>query len=118
MSGQMIPLLTQEQFEGLLKPPSKDGKPPVNVAEAVVVYFTAPWCGACKRLDFDNLFASIPKTIVWYKCDIDVNKYTLGYCGLTKIPSFVIIKSGKFLGKFTTSDTTTVFDTLKDAFDI
>ena len=110
----MIPLLTQNQLEELLKPIGPDGKP---AAEAVVVYFTAPWCGACKRLDFDSLLESTPKTIVWYKCDVDVNKYSLGYCGLTKIPSFAIIKNGKFLGKFTTSDTMTVFDTLKDAFE-
>jgi thioredoxin-like negative regulator of GroEL len=114
MTDQMIPLLTQSQFEDLLKPNRPDGKP---ASEAVVVYFTAPWCGACKKLDFKVLLESTPKTIVWYKCDVDVNKYTLGYCGLTKIPSFTIIKNGKFLGKFTTSDTMTVFDTLKDAFD-
>ena len=110
----MIPLLTQSQFEDLLKPNRPDGKP---ASEAVVVYFTAPWCGACKKLDFKALLESTPKTIVWYKCDVDVNKYTLGYCGLTKIPSFAIIKNGKFLTKFSTSDTMTVFDTLKDAFD-
>jgi len=110
----MIPLLTQSQFEDLLKPIGPDGK---AALEAVVIYFTAPWCGACKKLDFNALLDSTPKTIVWYKCDIDVNKYTLGYCGLTKIPSFVIIKGGKVLGKFSTSDTMTVFDTLKDAFE-
>ena len=114
MSDRMIPLLTQEQFETLLKPFVSDGKP---AAQAVVVYFTASWCGACKRLDFDSLLSSTPKTIVWYKCDVDVNKYTLGYCGLTKIPSFALIKNGKFLGKFSTSDTMTVFDTLKEAFE-
>ena len=83
----------------------------------VVVYFTAPWCSACKNLDFPSLLTLTPKDIVWYKCDIDINKYTLGYCGLTKIPSFAIIKDGKFLGKFTSSDTMTVFDNLKDAFE-
>jgi thiol-disulfide isomerase/thioredoxin len=114
MSEQMIPLLTQSQFEDLLKPIAADGKPS---PEAAVVYFTASWCGACKKLDFNSLFKTIPKTIIWYKCDVDVNKYTLGYCGLTKIPSFVIIKSGKFLGKFSTSDTMTVFDTLKETFE-
>ena len=108
----MIPLQTQEQFEALLKPIGLDGKP---AAAAVVVYFTASWCGACKNIDFDSLLSSIPNTIVWYKCDIDQNKYTLGYCGLQKIPSFVVIKNSKFLGKFTSSDTTTVIETLNEA---
>lgn len=109
----MIPLLTQIQFESLLKKNEESSK----FDPMVVVYFTAPWCTACKNLDFTSLLSSTPKGIVWYKCDIDVNKYTMGYCGITKIPSFAIIKDGKFLGKFTSSDTMTVFDNLKDAFE-
>lgn len=109
----MIPLLTQEQFEGLLKPTDSKGVP---AAKAVVVYFTASWCGACNRIDFDKLIATVPVPIVWYKCDIDKNKYTLGYCGLSKIPSFALIKDGKFLGKFTSSDIGMIFDMLEQAF--
>jgi thioredoxin-like negative regulator of GroEL len=107
----MIPLRNQEQFEALLKPVTPEGKaaPPM-----VVVYFTASWCGACKRLDLP-LLESFRNDIVWYKCDVDENKYSLGYCGLTKIPAFVIIKSGKFLGKFNTSDTRTVIDTINES---
>ena len=105
----MIPLESQEQFEGFLKVAN-------NNPEMVVVYFTAPWCSACTRLDHTNIQASNPK-IVWYKCDVDQNKYTLGYCGLQKIPSFALVKNSKFLGKFTSSDTETVIQTLKDAFE-
>jgi hypothetical protein len=47
---------------------------------------------------------------------VDENKYTLGYCGLTKLPSFALIKDGKFFGKFSSSDTLTIFDNLKMAF--
>ena len=104
----MIPLLNQLQFEDLLKPSNENAK-------AVIVYFTAPWCGACQRLDLE-LLESLNTNIVWYKCDIDVNKYTLGYCGLTKIPSFAFIKDGKFLGKFTSSDTAMVRDMIEESF--
>jgi hypothetical protein len=83
--------------------------------EAVVVYFTAPWCGACTRLDHDLIQKSVPE-VTWYKCDIDQNKYTLGYCGLQKIPSFAIIKNSKFLGKFTSSDTSTVIEMINGSF--
>jgi thiol-disulfide isomerase/thioredoxin len=107
----MIPLQTQEQFENLLKPVQDNG---ALAEEAVVVYFTATWCGACKRLDFIRLLSSTPKNIVWYKCDVDENNYTLGYCGLSKLPSFAVIKNGKFAGKFSSSDTMTVFDNLKN----
>jgi len=108
----MIPLQTHIQFEELLKPLTPDGK---ATPSAIVVYFTAPWCGACKRLDLDHL-ETFRNDIVWYKCDIDVNKYTLGYCGLSKIPSFVFIKDGKFLGKFTSSDTGLVVDMIEESF--
>ena len=110
MSDQMIPLQNQIQFESLLKPVQDNGQP---AEKAVVVYFTAPWCGACKRIDFINLLASTPKHIVWYKCDIDENEFTLGYCGLSKIPSFVVIKDGKVVGSFTTSKTLEIFDNLQ-----
>jgi thioredoxin-like negative regulator of GroEL len=104
----MIPLETQEQFEGLLNPANKN-------PAAIVVYFTAPWCGACTRLDHNLIQNSLPE-VTWYKCDVDVNKYTLGYCGLQKIPSFAIIKNSKFFGKFTSSDTSTVIEMLNEAF--
>jgi thioredoxin 1 len=108
----MIPLQTQLQFEELLKPVNSEGKP---AEKAVVVYFTASWCGACQRLNLEALQMMNPK-VVWYKCDIDENKYTLGYCGLSKIPSFVFIKDGKFLGKITSSDTKFVADTIDESF--
>jgi thioredoxin-like negative regulator of GroEL len=104
----MTPLENQQQFEGLLNPATKN--PP-----GVVVYFTAPWCGACTRLDHDLIQKSVPE-VTWYKCDIDQNKYTLGYCGLQKIPSFAIIKNSKFLGKFTSSDTSTVIEMISGSF--
>jgi thioredoxin 1 len=84
-------------------------------AKSAIIYFTASWCGACKRLDLDYL-EKMRNDITWYKCDIDENRYTLGYCGLSKIPSFVFIKDGKFLGKFTTSDTAMVAELIKESF--
>lgn len=105
----MIPLQTQALFEDLLKQESKENK------GAVVVYFTASWCGACKRLDLDDLQSSNTQ-IRWYKCDVDENKYTLGYCGLKSIPSFVFIKDGKFLGKFSSSNTELVKNMIGDSF--
>ena len=104
----MIPLETQEKFESLLNVSNKN-------PQQVVVYFTAGWCSACTKLNHEEIQASNPN-IVWYKCDIDQNKYTLGYCGLKQIPSFVFIKDSKFLGKFTSSNTAAVIETLNDAF--
>jgi len=100
----MIPLENQEQFESLINPANKNDP-------FVVVYFTASWCGPCSRLDKDLIQASVPG-VTWYKCDIDQNKYTLGYCGLKTVPSFCVIKNSKFLGKFSSSDTSMVIEML------
>lgn len=105
----MIPLQTQIQFEDLLKQEDKGNK------GDVIVYFTASWCGACKRLDLDAL-QEFKDNVRWYNCDIDENKYTLGYCGLKSIPSFAFIKDGKFLGKFSSSNTLLVRDMIHDSF--
>ena len=103
----MIPLQTQEEFEKLYKETA--------LKAPILIYFTASWCGACTRLDHDLIHKSFPG-VTWYKCDIDVNKYTLGYCGLQKIPSFAIIKNSKFLGKFSSSDTSTVIEMISGSF--
>lgn len=108
----MIPLLTQAEFEKLLQPETEDGK---AAAEAVVVYFTAEWCKACKKLDLDAL-QSIIKDSVWYKCDVDQNTYTLGYCGLSKLPSFGFIKNGKFVGKVSSSVNDVVSEAIRQSF--
>ena len=108
----MIPLETQEQFENMLKTT-------VLNPEAVVVYFTAPWCGACSRLDWTRILAETNQKIVWYKCDIDVNKYTLGYCfppNQRKIPAFVLIKNSELVQKFNVSDTDLVIEVMNEVF--
>lgn len=65
----------------------------------VVVYFTASWCKKCKTFDLNKIMSEIP-TATWYKNDIDENENTYAYCSLRSIPSFVVLKDKKFLGKF------------------
>jgi thioredoxin-like negative regulator of GroEL len=96
----MIPLQTQEQFETLY---SKDYK----LEEPILIYFTASWCGACKRLDWDFLKEEFPNLNV-YKCDVDENKYTPGYCGVRSIPSFVFMPPNKQLQTLQSSETAKV----------
>ena len=108
----MIPLQTQAQFETLLRPEDENGKP---APETVIIYFTAEWCKACKKLDLDALQSSI-KDSIWYKCDVDENTYTLGYCGLSKLPSFGFIKGGKFVGKVSSNNTDVVLEAIRQTF--
>lgn len=98
----MILLHNQTLFEKLIgrgdEPDAKD-IPPINI-----VYFTARWCGACKRLDLNKLVGAYP-LVAWWKCDIDDNEYTAGFCGIRSIPTFMVIKDKKILGTLANSDT-------------
>ena len=99
----MIPLPSQEFFESLLKTPND----PI-----CIVLFTASWCGPCGKLDKDYL-VSLHNKIKWYKCDIDENKYTPGYCGVRSIPVFLAIINGKPQPLFASSDTMKVAEWVK-----
>jgi thioredoxin 1 len=90
-------LMSQEEFEQLT------GVQPVPEGTTLpafsVIYFTAAWCGACRRLNMPELEAKFPN-FNWLKCDVDQNNYTGGYCGVRSIPSFVIVKNKAVIGPF------------------
>ena len=99
VSNRWIPLQTQEQFETLYNSELKD---------QALIYFTADWCGACKRIDWDFILEEFPDLDI-YRCDIDENKYTPGFCGIRSIPNFVMVSgSKKIVGPFQSSDTAKV----------
>jgi thioredoxin-like negative regulator of GroEL len=107
----MILLHNQALFEKLIgRGDQSDANdlPPINI-----VYFTARWCGACKRLDLEKLVGAFPLA-AWYKCDMDDNEYTAGYCGIRSIPSFMVIHDKKIKGTFSNSDTEKVLTWLTE----
>ena len=73
-------------------------------AGATMIYFTATWCGACRRLDLDLLQGSLA-TVNFLKCDVDQNNYSPGFCGVRAIPAFMLIRDGKILGNLQSSNT-------------
>jgi len=76
--------------------------------ENALIYFTASWCGACKSIDMGFILEEFPNLKV-YKCDIDENKYTGGFCGVRSIPNFVLLHPGKVLkGPFQSMSTAKV----------
>lgn len=78
-----------------------------------VIYFTASWCGPCRRLRLEEIVGSVSPTVHWYKCDVDANSYTSGYCGIRSIPSFMVIHNKKILGTLSNSDSDKIIAWLK-----
>lgn len=92
-------LENHEHFEQLIGKASCDYALP----DLVVIWFSAQWCGPCKKVNVELLESSFPAT--WLKCDIDRNDYTAGYCGLRSIPSFLVVYKKKILGSKSSSNT-------------
>ena len=98
-------LATQEELEQLLgRAPVPEG---VRVPDLSIIYFTATWCGACRRLDMAAIEAAFPEAN-WLKCDVDANNYSSGFCGVRTIPAFVIIYKGKATAPYGNSNTAQV----------
>jgi thiol-disulfide isomerase/thioredoxin len=99
-------LMTQEEFEVLIgrAEPTEEIPPPPEVS---VVYFTATWCGPCRSVRTAELEEGL-KGVQWLKCDVDQNNYTPGYCEIRSIPTFLVIKNKKILGKFSSTSTETI----------
>jgi thiol-disulfide isomerase/thioredoxin len=110
----LLPLTNHEEFERLYNPP-----PDQKVSYPILINFTANWCGPCKRVDWDFLLQEFgDQFAAIYKCDVDQNKYTPGFCGARSIPAWLIIKGPKKVeGTIQISDTakiaTWIFNTLK-----
>jgi len=94
-------LETQEQFESMWFG-AEDTQP-------WIIYFTAKWCGPCKKLDSEALAkVAEERGITMWKCDIDVNDYTPGYCGVKSIPYFMYFKPKTIASSFQSTDTESV----------
>jgi len=95
------------QFEQLI------GRAPCDfeLPELVVIWFSAEWCGPCRKINYELLESRFPAS--WLKCDIDKNDYTAGYCGLRSIPSFIVIYKKKILGTKSSSNTQEILSWLE-----
>ena len=106
---QMIVLQNHEQVESLF---SRGEHPNSNYPAVAVIYFTAKWCAPCKNLELDRIIAAFPRTL-FYKLDIDDLDHSAGWCNVRKIPSFMVLKYGKYRPAFTSSNTDTVIENIQ-----
>jgi thioredoxin-like negative regulator of GroEL len=96
-----------------LAQPTKKGA----VSGSTVVYFTATWCGPCKRIGpgVAEIVARNPH-IRWLKCDVDRNSYTGGFCNVKSIPTFLAIHNTKVLGQIQVSDADRLAEWIEQIF--
>mgnify|MGYP001580664098 CR=1 FL=1 len=69
----------------------------------VMVDFYAEWCGPCKQMApiVDDLAKEYEGKIKIGKIDVDANPETPQMYGVQSIPTFVLIKGGEVVNKFT-----------------
>lgn len=101
-------LETQEQFEELwFHTPERTPHETMRASDlGWIIYFTAAWCGPCKRLDCEALdHAAAERGLTLWKCDDTVNSYTGGYCSVNSFPTFAYFHPKKIVSMFKSSDT-------------
>ena len=98
--------LSHEEFEVLIgRQPTTESLP-----DLTVIWFTATWCGPCKRINMDALQKFRAN---WMKCDIDQNDYTAGFCGIRSVPSFLVVYKKKVLATKSSSNTSEILEWLE-----
>ena len=103
-------LLNHEYFEILIG--RKENLENLEIPDLTIIWFSAEWCGPCKRIQIDYLMNLFPAN--WLKCDIDKNDYTAGYCNIRSIPTFLIIYKKKILGIKSSANTNEISNWLKE----
>jgi thiol-disulfide isomerase/thioredoxin len=101
-------LETQDHFETLWQADPKLA--PVDGARKsdhmFLVYFTANWCGYCKRIDLNMVDkVATAKGLTLWKCEHTINDFTSGFCGVRGFPTFMAFKPRKVIDQLQTSST-------------
>ncbi len=113
MTCRMRYLISHNELEQLLGRQEPD--PGVVLPHFTVIYFTANWCGACRRLDLPAIEASLPEAN-WLKGDVDVNSFSAGFCNVRSIPTFCVIADKKLVATLGSSETGKVIAWLREQF--
>ena len=85
--------------------------------EYLFFYFSASWCGPCKKLlplveELNN--RNTNDKLIFYYVNIDENEKLCSSCNIKQVPSYAIINDKKVLGLDSGSDISKVGNLLKD----
>jgi thioredoxin-like negative regulator of GroEL len=108
---------TQLEFEQYWFGKSEAVKPPGfrTADSAFLVYFSASWCGPCKRLDIDAIEATAKSHgLPLWKVEQTVNEYTAGFCDVRSLPTFILFRPKVIVSKLSSSATTDVVNWLNE----
>ena len=89
---------TKQEFDAELAAADASGK-------AVVVDFTATWCGPCQRIGpiFEALAQEFPH-VIFLKVDVDENQETASALGVQAMPTFKAFVAKKEVGSVRGAD--------------
>lgn len=77
----------------------------ISSKQLSVVDFYATWCGPCKAIapQLEKMNTEY-ENVNFYKVDVDESPEVAGYCGVSAMPTFIMFKDGKGLGKIVGAD--------------
>lgn len=68
----------------------------------ILFYFTASWCGPCKKISpvVEELSEKLKSKVVFYKIQIDdeTNEEICEKCQIKSVPTFILLKERNSLG--------------------
>lgn len=71
-----------------------------TIEQVRLLYFTASWCGGCKRLEAGGALERLPKGLALEKIDVDAHPELLERYGVTVTPTLILVDADRFpLGK-------------------